>query len=266
MGVFSFIKKKFDEKKERDNLILEGKKAIEDKINGIILDPLSGNAAELTAIMNTHYLEKDLINKKIKDSVAKALKEYMQDDMLSEIEYNKFNEICKSLNVELPKKEQEFLKYKYTIWRVQETGFLPTVSPSEVDIPLKRSEIVHYSSNAILRKIKTKTTSVRYAGPAVSIKICKGVRYRVGSLGVNRTTSTYVDNIDSGKFYITNQRLVFIGSAKNFTYPINKIIKTEVSDIGLTIQKENTSNPQIVGLNEYELSMSIMSNVLNENI
>lgn len=51
---------------------------------------------------------------------------------------------------------------------------------------------------------------------------------------------------------------------KNFSYPISKIIKTEMTSNGILIQKENTVNPQIVALDEYELPLSILSLLMNE--
>ena len=58
--------------------------------------------------------------------------------------------------------------------------------------------------------------------------------------------------------------IAFVGNTKNFSYPISKIIKTEMTSNGILIQKENTVNPQIVALDEYELPLSILSLLMNE--
>ena len=60
--------------------------------------------------------------------------------------------------------------------------------------------IAHLADYSHLRKIVTRTQKVGYAGPAVSFKICKGVRYRAGLFDVGKTTSTTIDTIDEGIF------------------------------------------------------------------
>lgn len=153
---------------------------------------------------------------------------------------------------------------KHEIWKVEENGILPFYNTDTISLPLKKGEIVHYAEAATLKKYKTKTEKVGFAGPTVSFKICKGVRYRAGLFDVHKKTSTYVDSIDSGLFYIANQRVVFVGRSKNFSYPLSKIIKTEMTDDGIVIQKANLVTPQIVELEEYDLPLSILSHLFNQ--
>lgn len=62
---------------------------------------------------------------------------------------------------------------------------------------------------------KTKSyKTVNYRGITTSIKICKGVRYRLGSISPTRETNEFWEDEDYGKFFITNQRIGFLGITK----------------------------------------------------
>lgn len=266
MGLFSFIQSKIDEKNEKAAKREQGEKEFLVKLSDIIENASADGKAQLTEIQEHYGLDDKFYIKNIQNAAESLIKGYLSDNILTADEYNNFFKIYKSLSLEMDQAELNLLNQKYLVWQVQEKGVLPIADSAEISIPMKKAEVVHYVSEAALKKIKTKTERVNYSGPSFSLRICKGVRYRAGSFNMNKVTSNYVDTIDNGKFFITNQRIIFVGASKNFTYPINKIIRTEMSQIGLVIQKENTMNPQIVGLNEYELPLCIISNVINAQL
>ena len=81
-------------------------------------------------------------------------------------------------------------------------------------------------------------------------------------LNTNIKTETYVENEDAGKFYITNKRVIFVGNKNNFSYYFSQILKSELINVGLVFQKENTVSAKIVELTNYELPLLILSRIL----
>lgn len=146
-------------------------------------------------------------------------------------------------------------------------GILPIVASGNHNLNLifKTGEILHYGQNATLRKLKNVTTRVNYSGLTGSVKIMRGLRYRVGSIKVGCETNEIYAPEDTGGFYLTNQCIGFLGSRKQFSIPYEKIGSFEIGPGGLRIFKDGKETPYIVTLDDYEVSLAIISNLLNRN-
>lgn len=167
-------------------------------------------------------------------------------------------------NRELDRADEFKISKYYTLWKIEEENFLPQSSWDEINVIPKKNEILHWVQSANLNKIKNVTRRVNYGGPVASIKICKGLSYRVGSLGVSTERHEELNIIDSGTFWITNQRIGFIGDKKSFTMALKKVLSFEVSpEYGLVIHKEGTVNPQMVELQDYDIACTIISQLIN---
>lgn len=142
-------------------------------------------------------------------------------------------------------------------------GVLPKVSQHDIDIVFKNDEIVHWGCPAELKKFKRITNRVRYSGPVASIKIMKGVRYRIGSVSFKTESSEFLATEDVGPFWITNYRIGFRGGRKNFAIPISKILSFELTSDGLSITKEGKETPYLISLDDYEVPCAIVSHLLN---
>lgn len=97
-----------------------------------------------------------------------------------------------------------------------------------------------------------------------SIKICKGLRYRIGSVHVSRSVEEFWTVEDTGTFWISNMRIGFIGDTKNFVFPLAKLLSLTDGESGLNIFKEGRTNPFIVSMPDYELPCAILSKLINE--
>ena len=91
------------------------------------------------------------------------------------------------------------------------------------------------------------------------------MRYRVGSLKVAPQTREIMVDEDRGNFWLTNLRIGFLGSRKNFSLAYDKILSFELYRDGISIHKEGRENPYIIGLNEVEVPAAILSYILNKN-
>ena len=92
----------------------------------------------------------------------------------------------------------------------------------------------------------------------------KGVRYRVGSLGIGAESKEVLASEDNGIFYITNQRVGYIGSRKQFALPFSKVHSFELRSEGMYIFKEGKETPYIITLDDYEVPSAMVSFIINK--
>ena len=119
--------------------------------------------------------------------------------------------------------------------------------------------------NASWNKLKRTTKRYNYAGPTASIRIAKGIRYRLGSIAIQPIKEDYLLTEDIGVFYITNIKIGFIGEKKHFSVNLNKVFSIDLSENGLRIFKEGRENPFMLFLEDYQVPLCIMSFLLNRS-
>ena len=85
----------------------------------------------------------------------------------------------------------------------------------------------------------------------VSIRVMKGVYYRVGSFKGNPVTHQERVSLGNGTLYVTNKNLYFAGSQKSVKIPYGKIISFEQFSNGIGIMRDlATAKPQIFVTND----------------
>lgn len=217
----------------------------------------------ITEKYNIEPYELVSINKHIlKNYIEKIEKSHLVTDQ----QYCTANDIINFSNLDdYYKKLNSNIADYNVLWNIQTNDILPDYTWDCIKIIPKKNEILHWFDYGSIVKIKNVTKRINYGGPTMSIKIAKGVRYRMGSVSVSKETEQVAQQIDSGTFWISNQRIGFIGNEKSFTIPINKILSFSIdSEVGLKIFKESAVNPQTVKLNDYDISCSIISNIINK--
>ncbi|OFW28584.1 MAG: hypothetical protein A3H97_05075 [Acidobacteria bacterium RIFCSPLOWO2_02_FULL_65_29] len=160
--------------------------------------------------------------------------------------------LAKSLGVTIKHDESTVaLVARFRLMGQIEDGDLPSL---DVPILLQRGEVCHFSGAASHHEIKTITKRINYSGPTASIKIMKGVRWRVGSIAVQKVTTDVMTQLDTGNLYVTSKRVFFDGTKKNVSIPLGKIIKFTVFKDGLQIEKEAGKDPFFLGASDWELA------------
>lgn len=229
-----------------------------------VLDPL-----ELDQL---NYIEHkyDLTKEKTKDIQKNALSEYFKkiisDQRINEEERVSLQNLLNLFSLQSDEIgfEQDLFNKYYTLGLIEQ-GLLPTINnPDVISVIFQKEEILHYGAAGQLNKIKKITERINYKGITGSIKIMKGVRYRIGSIGVEKQTREILEAEDTGILYISNERIGFKGNRKQFSIPFNKILSFELFAEGLFIFKHGKETPYIVSLEEYELPLSVLSFLLNK--
>jgi len=187
---------------------------------------------------------------------AKALEADSKDGALSAQEEEELNKIQELLKIP----DGEILGSKRTLRRLRllteiHEGHLPVlVTPG---LALQKNEVTHWMEPAGL--LEERVVSKGYVGTShgVSIRVAKGLTYRVGANRGHLVTSTAVQKVSHGPFVVTSQRAVFQGDTKAFAFRLDKLLDVSMFTDGLRItgpngpphivQFDTTANVDIVG-------------------
>lgn len=93
----------------------------------------------------------------------------------------------------------------------------------------------------------TRRSHYQAGSRGVSVRIAKGVYYRVGSARGQRITTENFEETDSGTFAITNKHILFNGSRKTFRIRLEKLISCELMANGILFYKD-AANPKPQGI------------------
>ena len=194
--------------------------------------------------------------------VQNYLKQATSDKRLSDDEQQELDAICKSLSATMQYDEltQAVLDKYRLLWCI-ENGNLPVVS---VSIHLQRDERCYLEVPAMWYENRTVTRSIRYGGPAVSIKIVKGLYYRAGGYSYEKAASEELKLIDSGTLYVTNKRIIFVGAVRNTNIRLEKVLSLTPYKDGVEVVKDAGRNPLFVTDTQAELLFMILTRVIED--
>ena len=137
------------------------------------------------------------------------------------------------------------------------------ILPIAVSIRLQAGEVCHFHASGVAHKeMRVVTKRVNYSGVTASIRIVKGIRWRLGSMSVDRVTQDVLTQIDSGDFYITNRRILIQGTRKNTAVPLSKVTDFTVYSDGLKIDKDSGKDVYVVGTTDWELAGACLNQAL----
>lgn len=184
------------------------------------------------------------------------------DRQISPDDWEEFNLIAKNLDVKVKFDEttQEQIEKFKLFWFI-ENGELPI---KEVSINLQFNEHCYITANADWFEKRTITKRINYSNPYLRIKIMKGLYYRAGSLAYEKVSSDQVQLIDSGKAYITNKRIIFIGNKKNMNIQLNKIFSLNPYSDGVGIEKDSGRSPIIKVYQDADIFTMTLGRVIND--
>ena len=112
-----------------------------------------------------------------------------------------------------------------------------------MNINLQRNETCYFRAETGWHEYRRVTRRIRYGGPTVRLRIAKGVYWRMGDLGVQTGSDDVLTRVDSGSLFLTNKRLIFMGSRKNTTIRLSKILDFTPYKNGVEIQKSSGKSP-----------------------
>lgn len=184
---------------------------------------------------------KELVDKTRQAIVQDFYNKMIEDRRISPQEIEQADNLCNSLHVvpNFPDEDKKVIEKLKKLW-VIENGDLLSVEP---DIMLPKNEVCYLACKAILFENRKVTKSVGYGGTTFRVKIVKGVYFRAGNMGIKPHSEDELTQIDEGILYVTNKRVLFVGSKQNKTYKYSQIIDlTQFSD-GIQLVKDSGRSP-----------------------
>lgn len=220
----------------------------------------------LSKLQQDLQLTQELANNLSMQVRSQFVKEFFEnsisDERLSPSEEEQFDLICKNLNIkpDFDDKIKSQLN-RFKLYWVIENGDIPEMN---ITLSLENGEKCYFHANCEWHEKRTVTQRINYSGPTASIRIMKGVRYRVGSIKPQRITSEEWKQIDVGTFYLTNRRIIFIGQSKSLNIKLQKILSFTPYSDGIELLKDAGRSPLIKFTDNLDIFALILSRLLNE--
>lgn len=191
----------------------------------------------------------ELLKDQKKEFLIKYYQEIVQgltaDKELSEQEFVFLNYLQEGLN--LTREEIKFddlvLPYIF-VASIRNENELPVLNSINFDdgshVILKKDEKIHLGAITILKEIRTTSHSYQGGSHGVSIRLMKGVSYRVGAHRGHVIPVQSLIETSRGALIITNKRLLLHPAPNNnpVSIPINKISSYRCYSDGLEVYKE----------------------------
>ncbi|MCB0777821.1 MAG: hypothetical protein KDB99_16070, partial [Chitinophagaceae bacterium] len=186
----------------------------------------------------------------------------ISDEKVSPDEWENFNQIAKNLNGELTLDEtaKEYLA-KYQLFWFIENEALPI---QDVDINLQKKEVCYFTIDCEWLENRTRTKRINYTGVSTRIRIMKGVYYNIGNITPQRVTTEELTVIDSGKIYVTNKRIIFMGSKKNSTIKLDKILSLTPYSDAVGIEKDAGKSPILQVNHNADVLLRVLGRAIND--
>lgn len=143
-------------------------------------------------------------------------------------------------------------------------GIIPQRMSANGNIPInlqKGEQIVWAFSNSKYLEDKTRRQFVG-GSHGVSVRVMKGVYYRVGAFKGQAVEHTERVHIDTGWVVITNKNIYFAGSQKSIRLPYSKIVSFEPFSNGIGVMRDTTTaKPQIFVTGDGWFTYNLVTNL-----
>ena len=143
-------------------------------------------------------------------------------------------------------------------WRI-ENGDLPVVIVP--NMPLEADETGHALLAAQRYEQRATGDGAEIEGVG-SVRIARGVYYRVGSASDERMNRTSLERIDEGRFLITSKRVIFDGKKGSVTIGLRDISSYQVYADGIVLERRTGAGPYLVLDGDVELTAVILGAAL----
>lgn len=198
---------------------------------------------------------------------AYAVDDRLQDNILDQEEENRLAMLqdILSLSQQALEKNGAYSRVtKAAVIREVLEGKIPNKIRLDGSLPInlqKSEQVVWAFTNADYLEDKTRREYVgRSSG--VSVRVAKGVYYRVGQFRGHPVERTERVHVASGLFIVTNKNLYFHSSVKALRIPYSKIVSFEPYSDGIGIMRDAASaKPQIFTTGDGWFTYNLVTNL-----
>lgn len=196
----------------------------------------------------------------------KAVDAFLDDDILDTFEEKRLAEFREHFSLtqdELDRNGALTKTVKAAVLRDVMSGKIPERLSIDGALPInfqKKERLIWAFPGSQYLEDKTRR---QYVGGSqgVSIRVMKGVYYRVGAFKAQPVETTERTHIDTGWVAITNRHVYFSGSRKSIRIPYTKIVSFEPFSNGFGVMRDTaTAKPQIFITGDGWFSYNLVAN------
>lgn len=254
---------------ECDQQFENGKREILAAISEVVAESgaFDGLLARITSIAHRSYIADTERHSLLALGWTNTVDKFLEDGVLDELEEKRLMEMKERFSLSHAELDSAGVLTKVTkaaVLRDVLNGVIPqrlTVI-GDLSINLQKGEqIVWVFPNVDYLEDKTRR---QYVGGSqgVSIRIMKGVYYRIGSFkgaAIDRTERVHVD---TGLVAITNKHIYFAGPAKSLRLPYTKIVSFQPFNDGVGVIRDTSSaKPQIFVTGDGWFTYNLVTNL-----
>lgn len=205
--------------------------------------------ADIKEIASSSRMRRDAIRACVVAGYEEAVERALDDHVITEEEQERLHGLQRHMSL-----SQEALNRNGAFDRLIKAGVLRDVLNGVVPqgiqfagVPfnLQKSEtLVWVFQNVDYYEVKTKTKFVG-GSRGVSLRVTKGVYYRVGGFKGERVQESATVHVDTGLMGLTTKHIYFAGPSKRFRINYRKIVAFETFSDGIGVQRDaQTAKPQ----------------------
>lgn len=211
-------------------------------------------------------ISKDERKSELLNGIDTIIQKSLEDSMLTNEEDNRINSLINAFKINAI--DARHLKHANQLLqmraiRAAASGTLEPLDKQDYPINFLKSEQLLYNfGNVKYFETKSKT---EYVGGShgVSIRIMKGVYYRIGGFKGRKVTTENSELLDIGILLLTSKNLYFYSGTSKFRIPYKKILSYTPSANGVEILKDlKTAKPQFFENNDGWFLYNMMQNII----
>lgn len=143
---------------------------------------------------------------------------------------------------EVPQEISEIRRWRWLV-NLREHG----PSPIEVhNVVLRKGEICYWEERATLYEEKVVRSGYQGGSRGVSIRVMRGVSFRVGNHRGNFVSEKADMPVAEGSLVVTNRRLIFRGDRKSFESKFEKVLELELFRDGIFYSESNRQKRRMI--------------------
>lgn len=239
--------------KECTERYVGGTKLVESLVVGAIRNGINQQTIEdkISEFANTFNLDLAGVKPILLTAWDKAAEDALADNLLTKEEEHRLTELAEFFGADTHALSQRpaFMKLvKAAVIRDLCEGKIPARLEIDGQFPLalqKGEQVIWVFKNVQYYESKTRT---RFVGGSqgVSVRVMKGVYYRIGAFRGEPVQTTAMVHMDTGLLIVTNKHLAFVGPQKSVRLKHDKIISHTPYSDGIGVCRDAVSaKPQV---------------------
>jgi hypothetical protein len=205
-------------------------------------------------------VQQELHERSSRAVIGKLLDRSVADRRLSPEELEQLASVARHLGIapDFDSATEAMLDRYALFWRT-ENGDLPSVTAPELS--LGEGEVCHLAVRSERYEPRGNGDTSESEG-VVSVRIARGVYYRVGTASDERMNRTWLVRGDVGQLFVTSTRVVFTGAQGSVSFPLRDISSYQVYADGIVLERRSGHGPWFTMEGDVELAAVILGAAL----